>query len=161
MEIPLSQGKVALIDDEDFELVSQYKWCYSIGYAITNVCINGRHTTMRMHRLITGAPKGMDVDHKNHDKLDNRKTNLRVCTRSENMQNLKFHSNVSSKYKGVCWDKRSDKWCAKIVINYHTINLGRFNSEEEAARAYNLAAAKYFGDFAYLNEVKECTSAAS
>ncbi|MMZ67947.1 hypothetical protein D1872_305870 [compost metagenome] len=97
-EIPLTQGKVAIIDDEDFEKVSAYKWCYSstIGYAVSRKVVNGKRQPVLMHRLILDAPPGLVTDHINHDKLDNRKANLRLCTRHENNRNMPLRSNNKS-----------------------------------------------------------------
>ncbi len=94
------------------------------------------------------------VDHRNRDGLDNRSENIRIATRSENHANSKKYKNKgASKFKGVGWDKVNRKWRAKIMIDYCTIHLGRFDSEIEAALAYNKAAIKLFGEFALINEI--------
>jgi len=103
--------------------------------------------------MITGAPVGMDVDHINFDGLDNRKSNLRVCTRGQNKCNARIPGRGTSQYRGVCLCKPSGKWVASIQFNSKKYSLGSYYSESEAACAYNRAASKYFGDCAYLNPV--------
>jgi len=137
-KIPLSKEKYAVVDDDDFNYLSQYKWSFD-RYAYRTVKKDGKRTTVRMHRLIMNAPDGLDVDHINHDKLDNRRSNLRVCSRSYNIRNKTKNHNLTSKYKGVSYDKGRKKWCAFICVNYKKSNLGRFNSEIEAHKAYQTA----------------------
>jgi hypothetical protein len=102
-----------------------------------------------MHRLIMNAPIGYDVDHINHNGLDNRRCNLRVCTRTQNQANSKPRKK-SSKYKGVSWSNSENKWRAFIRINGKGKTIGRFDSELDAAEAYNNEAKKCFGEFAYV-----------
>jgi len=154
IEIPLTQGQVALIDDEDYELVSQYKWCARWNhntksyYAVTNIRkSDGTRTTLQMHRLIMDAKKGEEVDHINHDTLDNRKSELRLCTRSENGRNRGAQENNTSGYKGVYWHKPMGKWCAAIKLKGKRIYLGYFQTPEEAHSAYCKAAQELHGDF--------------
>jgi hypothetical protein len=149
--IQLTQGKVAIVDDADFEWLSQWPWFFSTGYAIRREGkLFGRKNIM-MHRLIMNTPEGMDTDHINGDKLDNRRENLRVCTRSQNMQNTTRRSDNTSGYKGVDWDKENGKWRAEIKVDSRRINLGRYDSAEEAALAYDRAAREYHGEFANTN----------
>lgn len=102
-----------------------------------------------MHRLIVGAPTGMDVDHINHDTLDNRKSNLRVCSHSENLRNRTGpNRNSKSGTRGVCWYKRDSKWHAQIKVGYRRIHLGYFSNIEDARRAYAKASAEHHGAFA-------------
>jgi hypothetical protein len=142
-EILLSQGKVALVDDNDFEWLNQWNWCISQGYAV-------RHKNpSSMGRLILDAPDGMQVDHKNGDPLDNRRENLRLATQADNQHNrAKFKTNKSG-YKGV--DFHCKKWRAQIKVDNVKIYLGTFETAEEAACAYDDAAKSYFGRFANTN----------
>lgn len=150
--VPLTKGKFAIVDVEGFEKIKNYKWTYNQGYAHRKERINGKSTHVSMHSFLINTPSGSDTDHINGDGLDNRLCNLRICTRTENSRNQRPRGG-SSKYKGVCFDKSRGKWIAGIKINYKRKNLGRFKLEEEAAKAYNNAAKKHFGEFARLNEV--------
>ena len=153
-QIELSQGKFALVDDDDYDELNIYNWCIANGYAVRHVTISGKRTTQYMHRLVTNCPADMDVDHVNHDKLDNQKANLRVCSRSENSQNQKMRTKAkTSIYKGVSFYKRDGNWRAEIMLNYKCKYLGYFTNEIDAAIAYNNAAIAMFGEFALLNEV--------
>lgn len=155
-KIQLTRGQVALIDNEDYELVSQYKWnCLKIGYASTSVGGRKNKKMLYMHRVIMRLTNSkLSVDHINKNKLDNRKINLRVCTHKQNCGNSSKPRNIkgkscTSKYKGVYWDKSRNKWTARV----RRIFLGRFDKEKDAALAYNKGAIKYFGKFAGLNIV--------
>lgn len=161
MEIPLRNGGVALVDDDCADLVAGYKW-YGMhdlrfgGYDY----VRGRQRSERcisLGRLITGAKPGEEIDHINHDGFDNRRCNLRICTRKQNMRNTRGRSSATSQYKGVCWRKSEKKWRAQIR-NTETgkrTHLGYFANELDAARAYNVAALRFYGEFAYLNTVGE------
>ncbi len=152
IEILLTQGKVALIDDEDYELVSQYKWYAHNrhGYWYATHTDNKNKKVISMHRLIMGVPKEKLVDHQNRNTLDNRKENLRICTRSQNLMNQK-RVNGTSKYKGVFWYKRHSKWNAYISFNKKRLHLGYFENEIDAAKAYDKKAKELFGEFALSN----------
>jgi hypothetical protein len=167
-KIELTQGKFAIVDADDFDRVSQFKWCYNKngkypGYAERKQHIgmkDGKQIQKRisMHRFIMGVEDSkVHVDHMNHDTLDNRKSNLRLCTNAENGRNRKIQKGGSSKYKGVCKrrNNRVKAFEASIKFNKKTINLGMFATELEAAIAYNKAALHYFGEFALLNDVSE------
>lgn len=148
-DIQLSRGEVAIVDDENFEELSQSKWhCDKQGYAV-----RGDHEYM--HRIIMNAPKGMTVDHINGDKLDNRRENLRLCEHAENMRNMKKHKDNKSGYKGVSWNKYHKRWVATIGFNYEHIRIGFFDNIHDAARAYNERAKELFGEFASINEVTD------
>ncbi|MGC4378281.1 MazG nucleotide pyrophosphohydrolase domain-containing protein [Fictibacillus sp. Mic-4] len=158
-EIPLSQGKVALVDDEDFEKLNCFKWHYALGYARRNIRLsNGKRKIIFMHRVIANTPDDMVTDHINGNTLDNRKINLRNVTKIQNTWNARKTASAKSNFKGVQYHKRTEdifgKWKARIQVNKRTINLGYFHSEIQAALAYNKAAEKYHGEFAVLNEVK-------
>jgi hypothetical protein len=158
--IKLSQGKYAIVDDEDFERLNRYKWFTQRSgntfYAVRNSPIEkGRQRTISMHREILALRFGdpRQVDHRNHHGLDNRRDNLRICTHRQNMQNMNPHKNGSSAFKGVCWNKEAQKWVASIRVNGKPNYLGYFVSEKEAAKAYDEAAAELFGDYARVNKV--------
>jgi hypothetical protein len=156
--VPISNGKAyAIVDDEDFEYVSQFTWELAAGYARRTVSsrrVLGKRQQTRalMHREINRTPEGMMTDHINRNPLDNRKENLRTCTSADNQRNHgKRNIPTSSKYKGVFWDKKNNKWKASIKVYGKNFHLGRFECEEDAALAYNVAASTHFGDFAGLN----------
>ena len=159
MKILLTQDKIALIDDKDFPLISEYKWraCKNRDtyYAMAHIRKNGKRTGLLMHRLILNAPKEMETDHINHNGLDNRRSNLRFATNQQNSFNQKINKkkSSSSEYKGVSWNKRDKKWYAQIYIDYKLHYLGYFDDEQDAALAYNEAAKKLFGEYACLNLV--------
>lgn len=148
-EIPLTQGKVALVDDEDYErLVAMGKWQFVNGYASKGIWPN---KSIKMHRLIMDTPIGFETDHINGNKLDNRRKNLRVCTTAENQLNRGVPKNNTSGFKGV--HKFRNKWRSSIKINSRRVHLGLFTCPIEAASAYNEAAIKYHGEFAKLNPI--------
>ena len=147
--IPLTQGKVAIVDDEDYERVSQFKWCvwraHNLCYAMRRVPAS-HPATIWLHRFILDAPRGKHVDHISGDGLDNRRSNLRLCCHAENVRNQRKRKG-SSRFKGVSWHKGTRKWTAKICTAYHRIELGYFSSEDDAYAAYCEASAKYHGEF--------------
>lgn len=158
------QGKYILVDDEDYNYLSQFSWHLSRkGYAEAYIPVRLQEkypsVSMQMQRMLmldSITEEGQMVDHINRDKLDNRRENLRLCNMSESNRNrgpihFKHSSSITSKYKGVHWSK--NKWRATIEVNGKKIYLGFFDNEQDAARAYNGAAKKYFGDYAYLNEI--------
>lgn len=155
--IPLTQGKFALIDDEDFEMVSLFKWYASkIGYtfyAISDITTNKKKIMLLMHRLIMNLKPHEQIDHKDRNGLNNQKSNMRFCTQAQNLMNRRSNKNSSSEYKGVHWHIRDKKWIARIKINKKSIHLGYFKDESEAARAYNKKAIELFGVFANLNNL--------
>lgn len=146
--IPLTKGQFALVDDADYDWLMQWKWCYAaVGYAVSR--IQGR--VVYMHRLIAGSPQGMEIDHVDHDKLNNCRSNLRIATRAQNNGNRLKQPNTTSRYKGVAWYKAQGRWRAMIHRDDRPIFLGYFDDEIEAARAYDRAARELFGDFAKTN----------
>lgn len=152
-EIQLTQGKIALVDDEDFEKLNQYKWCatkYGNNFRAERRClVNGKSKIKRMHREITNAPKHLEVDHKDGNGLNNQKINLRICTHQENGFNqTKPRKNNKLGIKGVCWHKIAEKFQAQIQVNGKGIYLGLFSVLGDADDAYRRAEKKYFGEFA-------------
>ena len=132
------------------------KWYVSAGGYVESHYLdeNNKGKIIKLHQLIfqilnQEVPDGYEIDHKDGDKLNNLDDNLRICTHTDNMKNKKKYKNNTSGFTGVTWHKRDKKWEANIKQEY----LGHFNTKEEAARAYNAAAIKYFGEFAVLNEV--------
>ncbi|ATO12207.1 AP2 domain-containing protein [Bacillus velezensis] len=154
-EISLSNGGICLVSEEDFDGLSKYKWHRrsSDGYAARTVYNDGKFKTVRMHREIMNPPKGFVIDHINRDRLDNRRDNLRIATASQNIANSIKPSTNSSGYKGVQYRKDQGRWRACIRVNKKPISLGQYDSAEKAARAYNAAAIKYFGEYARLNDL--------
>ena len=152
--IKLTKGKVALVDDEDYERLNQYKWHAAqdreIWYAKRKSAkISGKQKTITMHREIMNATKGVQVDHRNGDGLYNQKTNLRFCTHQQNQQNRKNpQKNNKLGIKGVRWDRNAKKFQARITIKGKQLYLGLFTVLADADQAYRVAEIKYFGEFA-------------
>jgi len=151
--IPLTQGKFTIVDAEGYDRFSKYKWHCRRSKNKFYAYRTERKTrkTIGMHREIIGAPPGLLVDHIDGNGLNNRKSNLRLCTYSQNTYNRRPNRNSISKYKGVTYHKRNKKWEAKIIFNGKFIYLGGFDDEKEAALAYDRKAGELFGEFAYLN----------
>jgi len=171
VEIQLTHGKVALVDDVFADQVSGYRWYLDVAgsnrfYARRNYYrVNGKHFQERMHRLIMSLYLGRDlasseeIDHINNNGLDNRVENLRIVTRRQNNANQRPQTRTkSSQYKGVCLLKNR-RWQAQIKVNGKPIWLGSFRDEKNAARAYNRAALRHFGEFACLNDIAEAREA--
>lgn len=157
-KVPLTQGYEAIVDDDDYEIVSRYKWHTHItrdGRIYANRKGPKGKAPISMHRFLMSALKGQMVDHKNTDGLDNRRENLRFCTRSQNQWNQKPVNYGTSKYKGVCRSTTPGKWRAYIRVNDRGRSLGAYWTEEEAAKAYDEAARRYFGEFARPNFLTE------
>lgn len=151
----MNNGCFALVDDEDYERVTQRKWrlhgnpADKTQYAAAHVRIDGKAKRELMHRFILQAKPGQTIDHKNRNGLDNRKSNLRYCTLSQNQANTETRTG-SSRFRGVSWYKPTKKWRVKVGKNGF---VGYYSTEEEAARIYNEKAVKRYGEFATLNHI--------
>ena len=146
-EVKLTQGMTALIDDDDFERVNKIKWQVMksrVGYYAQSA---GKNKTVLMHRFIMKTPKNMVCDHINHNTLDNRKSNLRNCTRSQNQMNRKTAKNKLG-LKGVDYHAQNGKYRAQIQLFGKKIHIGYFDTKEEATEAYKNRATELFGEFA-------------
>lgn len=154
-EIILTKGKSAIVDDSDYQWLSQWKWTYhNQGYAYRGMGGRKNRKCILMHRLIMNTPDGMDTDHINMNKLDNRRVNLRICDRSLNLANQGGRLG-SSLYRGVHYSKKQKAWLSQIKDNGRTKHIGSFKNEREAAKAYNLAATRKYGNnHIYLNNVE-------
>lgn len=140
-EIPLTQGKVAIVDDEDYPDLIKHNWHVSLSssgqpYAVRTVKkANGKQTSQMLSRFLMGVTeKNQEVDHKNHDTLDNRRINLRICSRRQNQQNRL--GKMNSKYPGVTWHRGKNRWQARISVSGKRVHLGHFVDELDAAKAY-------------------------
>ena len=150
-EIKLTQGKVALVDDEDDPVLSRLRW-YSRNrgnnwYVISHPCYKGY--PIQMHSLLINCPLGSHTDHKDCNGLNNQKSNLRIVSNQQNQWNGRRHKNCKSKYKGVHWHSARRKWQIDCGGRY----FGLYTDEEEAARLYNEIARDMYGEYARLNEV--------
>ena len=161
-EILLTHGKVTFVDDCDYEYLIQWKWCcHKLGrneYADSNELINGYYRTIRMHRIICKRmglefTKKDHIDHIDGNSLNNCRKNLRVATVSQNIANSRLWDRNQSGFKGVHWRQSHHKWVARLGVNHKRLHLGYFDNPRDAAKAYNDAALKYFGEFARLNVV--------
>lgn len=159
--IELTQGFKAIVDDDDYDYLMQWKWVMSAGYACRHERITDdryarkKYKRIPMHKVINKTPDGMYTDHINGNRLDNRKENLRSCTQAENNRNRKAwkRSNSDIRYKGVTWYKYNEIYQATIRSGDKTIHLGYFTDIKQAARAYDKAAKELHGEFANLNNV--------
>jgi len=153
--ISLSQGKMAFVDEQDVDFLNQWKWTYRAGKGTGYAYRKERQKDVYMHRAILDPPLDMEVDHINGNGIDNRRCNLRICTHKENGRNQHKRMLTTSRYQGVCWNERLHYWVARIVKDGLDYWLGCFESEEEAAIAYNQKAVILHGKFASLNPVSD------
>lgn len=165
VEIKLTQGFVAIVDDEDADLADQFMWravtSSPYKYGVTLVKQGKSHKSAMMHRMIMermlgrALIKGEVVDHINHNGRDNRRCNLRLANQSLNTANMRSTSRNTSGYKGVSWSRRSQKWFANIKFQGRSMYLGMYETKEAAARVYNTKALELFGEFAYINPLED------
>ena len=156
MKIPLTQGKFAIVDAKDYDYLMKWKWQYHDGCAIRSIQRDGQRTHLLMHRVIAKRIRNwLDlrhyVDHRDYNRLNNQRSNLRVSRTSQNMLSRLRKCFKSSGYRGVYAYK--NKWRARIEVDGNEIHLGDFEVKEDAARAYNEAALKHLGEFACVNPV--------
>ena len=159
--IPLTKGKEAIVDDEDFEWLSQWKWCTKVSwrgnteifYAVRGKGPRKAMKIFKIHRVIMNAKPGQIIDHINGDGLDNRRCNLRFVTASQNSWNTRPGGRGSSRFKGVSWSKPKKKWRAYINLNNRQQHINHCELELQAAFAYNIRAILLFGEYACLNNV--------
>ena len=155
--IPLTQGKVALVDDADYERLAAFKW-YALRsgrrwYAVrmTSRTLGPQRPIYMHHEIFGKPPPGLETDHVNGDGCDNRRVNVRFVTRTQNQGNARPQLGRTSRFKGVCWEKHKRRWRAQARLGGKNRLLGYFTNEEDAARAYDAAAVAKWGEFARPN----------
>jgi hypothetical protein len=147
-EIPLTKGRITIVDDEDYDYLIQWRWCYSIrGYAMRRSSKKGTRTHFIMHRVILDTPTGMLTDHINGNKLDNRRCNLRICTGSQNNMNSRLSTRNTTGFKGIYFDKQRCRWRATVRANKNIYRIGYYKQKEDAVEAYESKAKELFGEF--------------
>lgn len=164
-QIPLTQGKVATVDDVDYPSLSRYKWCAVFAntkgqgvpqwYAVRTHGKRPNRNLVGMHRDVCGLiiGDGKRVDHRDRNGLNNQRSNLRVCSLRQNNANMELPRHNTSGLKGVCWHKKHRRWRAAVYINNKSNHLGEFITKEEAGKAYDAAAIITFGEFALTNKI--------
>lgn len=150
--VPLTQGYTAIIDAADVHLVEGLNWCARTStsgtvYAMRTDHDGGKQRTLYLHRVIMGDPIGLDIDHRDANALDNRRTNLRAATKSQNMHNQRIRADNTSGYKGVRWLPTERRWGARIAVNGVRHSLGLFRCSTSAAVAYAKASRELHGEF--------------
>jgi hypothetical protein len=152
-KINLSQGKIAIVDDEDFEWLNQWKWHFAHGYAVRHYPVreNRKRPLIQMQNVIMNTPKGMETDHINHNRLDNQRHNLRICNHGQNSLNRKVYKSNTSGHKGVIWYKDRKRWGVQINFRNERIHLGFYKDMNEAINIRNNKAKELFGEFASEN----------
>jgi hypothetical protein len=156
-EIPLTKGYVAVVDQEDYEPLATARWSAKktrrgCVYAVRTIHVRGvGDRRLYMHRAILCAPVGADVDHKDGNGLNNRRGNLRVCSRSANLANQRKQSRQTSRFKGVWWNVKKKHWRCGIKLHGRSQHIGCFSSDVDAAHAYDAKARELFGEFAAVN----------
>jgi len=158
--IQLTKGQVAIVDDDDFGRLVGYRWCVNWNkdiksfYAVRSTPMaNWKRQWVSMHREIIDAKTGEFVDHINHDTLDNRKENLRVCSSGQNSANRRRRVDNTSGFKGVSWHYGICKWRSRLMVNSKPLHIGYFQTANEAAIAYDKAAFEHYGEFALTNKM--------
>jgi hypothetical protein len=142
----LSNSEITLVDADTYHDLAQFKWSRSSsGYAHRKIA--RQKAWESLHVRVNKTPKGMDTDHRNTFKMDNRRSNLRSCSRAQNEANKPKRSNSTSRFKGVCWNAQANNWKARICVNGQCRNLGHFKTESEAAGAYRTACREVFGEY--------------
>lgn len=137
-----------LVDDEDYKWLREWRWhTDNKGYVVRRVRRDGKKYVVYMHREIMKTPEGMVTDHVNGNKVDNRRSNLRVCSDGQNKRNRDKSLGFDAPYKGAYWQKQIKRWYSRIQVNGRSIYLGTFSTPEEASTAYNVAAKKYHGKY--------------
>lgn len=153
-QIPVGNGLFTLVDDDMYDVLSQWRWRTAYNGYVGRFDRSSPSRVTLMHRFILQAPKELEVDHKNRNKLDNQRSNLRLATGSQNSVNREYSKSSSSRFRGVAYHKNTGKWQASIKVRRKHIYLGIFKEETDAARAYNQAALYHFGEFALLNDLE-------
>ncbi len=158
--IPVSQGRIAVVDDEDFDRVSQNSWSLKKSphdkteYASRSIKINGKWTQISLHRFVFNARPGVRIDHKDGNGLNCQKFNLRECSHPQNLQNQRMHNKHGLKGIALITNLPAHRqWISKIRVDGKLKTIGHFGSALEAAAAYNAMATKHFGEFARLNPI--------
>ena len=149
--IPLTRGKFAVVDADDYYRLVRFRWHAVYNSKTFYAARIERGKTIKMHRAIMGAPKELVVDHVDRNGLNNRKGNLRLCSTAENSRNTGSNARGSSRYKGVHWHKRIGKWAAAIQYDKKVYHVGYFGDEIAAAKAYDEKARELFGEYGFLN----------